>query len=52
MIGLNVSPLLDVAYSYDATTSTIRKVSAGSHEVMIGLKLVNRRGVMCPQWMW
>ncbi|MDX5348999.1 MAG: type IX secretion system membrane protein PorP/SprF [Hymenobacteraceae bacterium] len=52
MVGMNVSPLLDIGYSYDATTSAMRKVSAGSHEVMVGLKLINRNGVLCPQWMW
>lgn len=52
MAGLNVNHLLDIGYSYDITTSTLNKVSAGSHEVVVGLKLNNHRKVICPMWAW
>ncbi len=52
MVGVYVSPLLDVSYSYDATTSNLNKVSAGTHEVVIGFKLLNDRRILCPQWIW
>lgn len=52
MAGINISPLLDVAYSYDAVTSDLRYVSTGSHEIVLGLKLQNRAKAICPQWMW
>lgn len=52
MVGVYVSPLLDVAYSYDATTSNLNRVSAGTHEIVIGFKLLNDRRILCPQWIW
>lgn len=52
MVGVYVSPLLDVSYSYDATTSGLNRVSAGTHEVIVGFKLMNNRRIICPQWVW
>ncbi|WP_347157533.1 PorP/SprF family type IX secretion system membrane protein [Pontibacter chitinilyticus] len=52
MVGVYISPLLDVSYSYDATLSDLNQVSSGTHEVVLGFKLRNRRGVLCPQWVW
>jgi type IX secretion system PorP/SprF family membrane protein len=52
MAGVNISPLLDLGYSYDAVTSELRHASAGSHEVVLGVKLQNRGKAICPQWMW
>ncbi|TXK33851.1 type IX secretion system membrane protein PorP/SprF [Pontibacter qinzhouensis] len=52
MAGVNVSPLLDVAYSYDAGTSPLRGTNSGSHEVVVGLKLRNAAKVLCPNWAW
>ncbi|MFD2514098.1 type IX secretion system membrane protein PorP/SprF [Pontibacter locisalis] len=52
MVGVYISPLLDVSYSYDATISNLNKVSAGTHEVVVGFKLLNTRRIICPQWIW
>ncbi len=52
MAGVNLSPLLDMSYSYDLTTSNLNQVSAGSHEVVIGFKLQNSQKVICPTWVW
>ncbi|MBF9252982.1 type IX secretion system membrane protein PorP/SprF [Pontibacter sp. 172403-2] len=52
MVGVYISPLLDVSYSYDATLSSINRVSAGTHEVVLGFKLLNNRRIICPQWIW
>lgn len=52
MAGVNVSHLLDVSYSYDMSTTALNEVSAGSHEVVLGIKLNNRRKVICPTWIW
>ena len=38
MVGLDM-PKWYIAYSYDLTTSSIRNVSAGSHEISLGLKI-------------
>ena len=52
MAGINISPLLDLGYSYDAVTSELRHASSGSHEVVVGVKLQNRAKAICPQWLW
>ncbi len=52
MAGINISPLMDLAYSYDASTSPLGQANAGSHEVVLGFKLRNTAKVVCPQWVW
>jgi type IX secretion system PorP/SprF family membrane protein len=52
MVGVYLSPLLDVSYSYDATLSSLNQVSAGTHEIVVGFKLLNNRRILCPQWVW
>jgi type IX secretion system PorP/SprF family membrane protein len=52
LLGLNINPLLDVSYSYDATSSNLNRVSTGSHEIVLGFKLLNRGRVICPQFLW
>ncbi|ARS34162.1 PorP/SprF family type IX secretion system membrane protein [Pontibacter actiniarum] len=51
-VGIYVNHLLDVSYSQDITTSDLNKVSANSHEVVLGIKLNNPQKVVCPQWIW
>ena len=50
--GIYLNHMLDVSYSYDITTSDLNKVSANTHEVVIGLKLNNKQRVLCPTWIW
>jgi type IX secretion system PorP/SprF family membrane protein len=52
LFGLNISPFLDVSYSYDATSSNLNRVSVGSHEIVVGMKLLNRGRVLCPIYLW
>ncbi|TPE45465.1 PorP/SprF family type IX secretion system membrane protein [Pontibacter mangrovi] len=52
MVGVYISPLLDLSYSYDFTTSELNQVSAGTHEIVLGFKLLNDRRIVCPQWVW
>lgn len=49
MVGFNVSSLINVGYSYDYTTSALRTVSNGTHEIVLSLLLNNRYKVRCPQ---
>lgn len=52
MAGINISYLLDLSYSYDASVSALGPANAGSHEVVLGFKLRNASRVLCPQWAW
>jgi type IX secretion system PorP/SprF family membrane protein len=49
LVGFNLSSLINVGYSYDYTTSALRNVSNGTHEIVIGIMLNNRNKVVCPQ---
>ena len=49
LAGFNVSSLFSLSYSYDFTTSELRSVSDGSHEIVLSLLLNNRYKVTCPQ---
>ncbi|HVS90923.1 MAG TPA: type IX secretion system membrane protein PorP/SprF [Mucilaginibacter sp.] len=49
MFGLNISSLINISYSYDYTTSALRTVSNGTHELVIGIMLNNRDHVVSPQ---
>jgi len=51
MAGVNLTTLLDVSYSYDYNTSNLSIANTGTHEVIVGFKLFNKGGVICPQWM-
>jgi type IX secretion system PorP/SprF family membrane protein len=52
MAGFNISSLINVAYSYDFTSSNLRTVSNGSHEIVLGVLLNNRYRVTSPQHTW
>jgi type IX secretion system PorP/SprF family membrane protein len=49
MLGFNISSLINVGYSYDYTTSALKTVSNGTHEIVLGILLNNRYKVTCPQ---
>jgi type IX secretion system PorP/SprF family membrane protein len=48
MFGLNISSLINISYSYDYTTSALRTVSNGTHEIVIGIMLNNRNHLVAP----
>ncbi|AMM51773.1 hypothetical protein TH61_12120 [Rufibacter sp. DG15C] len=52
MAGMNINYLMDIGYSYDLTTSELSKATAGSHELIVGIKLQNKSRLICPQWLW
>jgi type IX secretion system PorP/SprF family membrane protein len=52
MAGFNISSLINLGYSYDFTTSNLRTVSNGSHEIVLGIMLNNKYKVTCPQHTW
>lgn len=52
LAGFNIGHFLNLSYSYDFTTSELRSVSNGTHEIVLGLLLNNRYKVTCPQRNW
>jgi len=52
MVGLNVSNIFNVGYSYDYTTSRLNNFTKGTHEIVIGFLIGNRYGDTCPRNIW
>jgi type IX secretion system PorP/SprF family membrane protein len=52
LAGFNLSSFVNVGYSYDMTTSALRTVSNGTHEIVIGILLNNRYKLTSPQHGW
>jgi type IX secretion system PorP/SprF family membrane protein len=52
LAGFNLSSFVNVGYSYDITTSALRTVSNGTHEIVIGILLNNRYNLTSPQHGW
>jgi type IX secretion system PorP/SprF family membrane protein len=52
MLGVYITPMLNVGYAYDYTASSLNFVSKGSHEITLGLLLRNRNGDYAPRNNW
>ncbi|RKR82957.1 type IX secretion system PorP/SprF family membrane protein [Mucilaginibacter gracilis] len=50
--GFNLNGFLTLGYSYDYTTSQLKSVSGGTHEIMIGILLNNNYNVTSPRHTW
>jgi type IX secretion system PorP/SprF family membrane protein len=49
MAGINVSNTFNVGYAYDFTTTALKTVSRGTHEIVIGFLLGNKYSEKCPR---
>jgi type IX secretion system PorP/SprF family membrane protein len=52
MLGLNIGNAFNIGYAYDYTTSKLRTLSRGTHEIIIGFLLGNRYDDSCPRNIW
>jgi len=52
MAGFNIGKMVNLTYSYDFTTSELKQVSNGSHEIVLGLLLNNIYKVPSYIRMW
>jgi type IX secretion system PorP/SprF family membrane protein len=52
MGGFQYKQMFHLGYAYDLTTSGLNQVSYGSHELVLGLMLRNRRTVYSPSQYW
>lgn len=47
LAGFNIASLININYSYDVTTSALKSVNNGTHEIVLGILLNNRYDVKC-----
>ncbi len=52
MIGMNVSNIFNVGYSYDYTNSRLNNFTRGTHEIIVGFIIGNKYGDSCPRNVW
>lgn len=53
MIGLHFNNHWDIGYSYDFNTSELSNYNNGTHEFILGYRLVNKKGSSCkPSYIW
>jgi len=52
MAGIHINSSFELSYSLDTGGSQIGKLSRGSHEIILGIRLNNRLGIYCPNNMW
>ncbi len=53
LAGFSYKNRLHFGYSYDLTTSELTKFSSGSHEVIVGYRLINKPTKGCkPSYVW
>ena len=52
LAGVNISPLYNVGYSYDYTTSALATIAGGTHEIFFGVLLNNINHRLCPRNVW
>ena len=50
--GAVIEKTVEISYSYDLTTSDLRKVSNGSHEIVLGLRLKHPKHILCASSFW
>lgn len=53
MVGVHFNNRWDIGYSYDFTTSALTPYSSGTHEFILGYRLVNKKTSGCkPSYIW
>jgi type IX secretion system PorP/SprF family membrane protein len=53
LVGFSIGKHLDVGYSYDFNTSPLNTYNSGTHEIVIGYRLINKKTTGCkPSYVW
>lgn len=53
LVGMSVAKQWDIGYSYDYNTSPLNKFNSGTHEIVIGYRMINKRQNSCrPSYAW
>ncbi|WP_210486978.1 PorP/SprF family type IX secretion system membrane protein [Rufibacter aurantiacus] len=52
LAGLSLNSLLEISYAYDLGTGSVSREGAGSHELLLGVRLFNHRQAVSPSNLW
>ncbi|MFN6944405.1 MAG: type IX secretion system membrane protein PorP/SprF [Cytophagaceae bacterium] len=53
LVGFSYNNRIDFGYSYDYTTSRLNRFNSGTHEIVVGYRLVNKATSGCkPSYVW
>ncbi|MFN3402507.1 MAG: type IX secretion system membrane protein PorP/SprF [Cytophagaceae bacterium] len=52
MAGVVINEMFDVSYSYDFITSSMRRYTSGSHEIVVGYRWKLNQAMRCPSHYW
>lgn len=52
LAGVTISEVFDLGYAYDRGMPAIYGMGNGNHEVVLGIRVFNKAGVLCPQNLW
>ncbi len=53
LLGLSINKHIDIGYSYDFNTSALTKYNSGTHEIVIGFRMINKKTTGCkPSYVW
>ena len=52
LVGVTIARQLDISYSFDLTTSELRKYNSGTHEVIVGYRIKHPKHLDCPSRFW
>ncbi|MEM9929791.1 MAG: PorP/SprF family type IX secretion system membrane protein, partial [Bacteroidota bacterium] len=51
-VGILINDRMELHFSYDLVTSSIRNAAAGSIEIHLGYRIFNQNSVVCPDRFW
>jgi type IX secretion system PorP/SprF family membrane protein len=53
LLGLSINKRWDIGYSYDFNTSPLTKYNHGTHEIVMGFRIINKKTTGCkPSYVW
>jgi len=52
LVGGTIAKRIDLSYSYDINTSSLRRYNGGTHEIVIGYRIPLPSDIICPSNFW
>ena len=52
LAGVLINSRIELSYSYDVNTSSLRRYNGGSHEIVVGYRIPIQSNIICPSNFW